>query len=607
VFIWHFRVRKIGTETKSIQPPGEEALRPAGDSLPSSRGAVHEHHLKSVGLTFVVVLLFLNVASPSIADGSRTVSIRFVAEWGQGYDFARDAVIRVNGVEKYTWVFTHSTDETMQEAIDTSSTTIIEAYTIYDRDDDMQSRYFGHLYLDGLLVASSDDAGPSTPLVYAIPPQIAPMQRSPVYVYSLPDAFLGQDPTSLDDFDLHASVFVSFASEGRYESTSKTTPFSFEADVSSQVSFAVESVPSGSEFLCAWDHYGSQQHNTCALTIEVPSGPQKIAAFFKQTATETITLEGTYVDLKTPSSYVEIIRKTHTIEKLDRAYELLWDFTSIRPYGGEKILVILDPETPEGLAYAGNPIRVGRIFWSQDGPANVTYHEMAHDFMGIPEFDRIIFPSSPFVEGFGELGRQYIYYQVDRSMYEQGGSRYLKELREQYLDAGLPFEQLKPGPSAGILQDLTNLYGFDMWKSFFRIIYDLDVGPKEDRTLQERCCLFIRYLSEAAGEDLTDHFLALRFPLPRSVCVFTTTRTTAEIAATGTSTKVTTTGTSGLVITGTTPELNTRTATVVTMERTTEGPGTVVTWWDEGVWWVGGICAFLIAIAVAVVLVRRRF
>jgi serine/threonine protein kinase len=102
------------------------------------------------------------------AEGARAFSIRFVAEWRHGYDFARDAIIRINGAQKYDWVFVHSTDKTVQETIDSSTASIIEAYVIYDRNDDRQSRYHGELYVNSTLTASSEDASQITPLSYTL-------------------------------------------------------------------------------------------------------------------------------------------------------------------------------------------------------------------------------------------------------------------------------------------------------------------------------------------------------------------------------------------------------------------------------------------------------
>lgn len=246
-----------------------------------------------------------------------------------------------------------------------------------------------------------------------------------------------------------------------------------------------------------------------SITIGASSGGGVTVRLTRDTT--PVTIRGTYTVILAPASYAEMIRRIDLVQKLDRAYQLLEDLTGIVPYNGEKIKIILDPDF-QGGAIAGNPIRIS-TGWKEEDFANVIYHEMAHDFMGIAEFDRLIFPSDPFVEGFGELGRQYILYQVDPSTYGRLAAQYLRELKEQYLDPELPFEALRQGPSAGILQDLTNRYGFGMWKRFFRTIYDLDLGPKENRTLKERCLLFVSCVSEAAGEDLTDYFKSLRFPI----------------------------------------------------------------------------------------------
>ena len=463
-----------------------------------------------------------------------------------------------------------------------------------------------------ITIGASSGGGFTVKLKRTTPP---PPQTTALHVYSLPESFVGRDPGTLTGSDLRASVFASYVLNGQSESTTESTPFSLEADVGSQVQFSVSSVPSGWEFTCVWDHYGYEQHDACVLTIEASSGTQRIAAFFSETAPTTVTMTGRYVDLTAPSSYVGIIQGTGVMENLDKAYQLLWELTDIRPYGGDKILITLDPEIPEGLSYAGNPIKVGKVYWSETGIPNVVYHEMAHDFMGIPEFDRIVFPQSAFVEGFGELGRQYVFHQVDRTQYEEDASRYLRELKEQYLDPGTPFDELKPGPSAGILQDLTNRYGFDMWKRFFRTIYTVDVGPKESRTVEQRCYLFVQYISQAAGEDLTRYFEALRFPLPQPMS--TTTRTTGAFMTTGTPPIVTTTRTSAAATATGTSEVATTgpPAGVTTTRASEEGASARTTeesylnlaagWWAEySIWILGG--ALLVVLGASVFVYRPR-
>jgi N-acetylneuraminic acid mutarotase len=110
-------------------------------------------------------------------------------------------------------------------------------------------------------------------------------------VYSLPYSYLGRDPASLASFDLHAVVSVDYVLNGQVGDMTETTPFWLEADIGSEISFTVVSVPSGWEFLCIWDHYGYAQHaNVCILTIKVVPGIERIAAFFYLPVVTTTTL-----------------------------------------------------------------------------------------------------------------------------------------------------------------------------------------------------------------------------------------------------------------------------------------------------------------------------
>jgi len=237
-----------------------------------------------------------------------------------------------------------------------------------------------------------------------------------------------------------------------------------------------------------------------------------------QITAQTVTIEGRYVDLIGPPPYANM----ELVGKLDTAYELLLDLTGVRPYDGAKIGVLLDSvDSSEYQALAGNPITVVRHCWQelhQQGNCcselyHTGYHELSHDFMGIPEFDRIIFVTDEFVEGFRALGQQYVYYHVDRPTYEEWRSAYRWPLEEYSKNQFLFEYRFDRDVCASMLMDLVDRYGFDMWKRFFRNIYKLDIGPKEDRTMEERCSLFVRCVSEAAGEDLTDYFKNLRFPI----------------------------------------------------------------------------------------------
>jgi hypothetical protein len=106
-------------------------------------------------------------------------------------------------------------------------------------------------------------------------------ETSMVYVYALPLSLLGQDPSGLTGSDIHAPILVNYVLNGEPKSTTDHTPFRLDADVSSEISFSVAAHPSGWEFSHTWDHYGHNQYRQVTdLEIRVPSGTQKITAFF---------------------------------------------------------------------------------------------------------------------------------------------------------------------------------------------------------------------------------------------------------------------------------------------------------------------------------------
>jgi hypothetical protein len=109
--------------------------------------------------------------------------------------------------------------------------------------------------------------------------QPPPPQTSTVYLYSLPDSFRGQDPSTLTGSDLGASISVSYVSNGQPQSTIEPTRFTVQADVGSQITFSVASSPSGWQSNCMWDHYGYGQSSSCTLSIQV-QGNDEIVAFF---------------------------------------------------------------------------------------------------------------------------------------------------------------------------------------------------------------------------------------------------------------------------------------------------------------------------------------
>jgi hypothetical protein len=99
-----------------------------------------------------------------------------------------------------------------------------------------------------------------------------------VYVWAFPLSYLGQDPATQipQQAEVHATISVTYCSNGNKQQGILVTPFTLSADEGSPITLSVVS-PSG--FACVWDHYGYRQHQTCTLTINVTNN-DKIVAYF---------------------------------------------------------------------------------------------------------------------------------------------------------------------------------------------------------------------------------------------------------------------------------------------------------------------------------------
>lgn len=120
-------------------------------------------------------------------------------------------------------------------------------------------------------------------LDFSIPaphPPPAPITTT-VRVNSLPDSWQGP-PANGWESDLRSTITVSYTFTGQAMSTSRITPFSFDADIGTQMILSVSNSPSGWTFTCNWDQYGIRRHDAeCSMVVTV-AGNDQIAAFFKQ-------------------------------------------------------------------------------------------------------------------------------------------------------------------------------------------------------------------------------------------------------------------------------------------------------------------------------------
>jgi hypothetical protein len=110
---------------------------------------------------------------------------------------------------------------------------------------------------------------------------VNPSQASSIYqIYSLSSSYLGQDPESVKSNDLGASIRVDYIYQGQAQTRTNNTYFEVSADVGSQITLTVLSIPSGWIFQNKWDYYGHAQLDGNTLTLTASQGINKIVAVY---------------------------------------------------------------------------------------------------------------------------------------------------------------------------------------------------------------------------------------------------------------------------------------------------------------------------------------
>jgi len=179
-----------------------------------------------------------------------------------------------------------------------------------------------------------------------------------VYVYSMPLNLLGSDPATVISSDIHATVSVNYVFNGQAQSTIKSTPFRFGADVGSQVSLSVISSPSGWNFACKWDHYGFQYYDTCSLTVQVVSVAEKIAAFFQPAFDFSISVSPTSGTVQQGQSVTSTVTVTlvsgtgqavvFSISGLPTGTTYSFSLATCNPTCSSTLTILTSSSTPKG-------------------------------------------------------------------------------------------------------------------------------------------------------------------------------------------------------------------------------------------------------------------
>ena len=130
---------------------------------------------------------------------------------------------------------------------------------------------------------------------------VNPSQLSSLFqIYSLPSSYQGQDPESVKSNDLGASIKVDYFYQGQAQTRTNNTYFEVAADVGSQITLTVVSVPSGWIFQNKWDHYGHAQFDGTTLTLVASQGANKIVAIYSPYSSQVL------VSIQASSSTVNI-------------------------------------------------------------------------------------------------------------------------------------------------------------------------------------------------------------------------------------------------------------------------------------------------------------
>lgn len=198
----------------------------------------------------------------------------------------------------------------------------------------------------------------------------------------------------------------------------------------------------------------------------------------------------------------------------------------------------------QGVAWSGNPIKMGSWMWRSDPPWFIVLHELGHNYTLAAERFNQLYPSLGYVSvggdhwNFGtnfmeawatmvglyamrELFTNNDHYQLSadcitslEQAFNNHKNLYLNEL--QNYEENPDFSVLNPNLFDGIFLALTDSFGYDIIANFFKMLYpsgqtwDIleEIDPNEDYnraktiSMTITCCAF----SVAASADLRDEF-----------------------------------------------------------------------------------------------------
>ncbi len=289
----------------------------------------------------------------------------------------------------------------------------------------------------------------------------------------------------------------------------------------------------------------------CAVNGVVSSNSCAVRVLHHSVPLEFLDLRGIYVwhyllREWAGVSFEDLWSRYEVLKVTDAAYVVESELTGGVPFLGAPQMIVTDvaesdPASPCGLS--GNPVRIGinlnkpfpnnNCIRKPDGQPHlgVIWHEIGHNFTGCStQWSQLYGPDPIYPEPMATLCGMYVAANLtaDPARFGLSGDtlaavQWHHESFRSFLDdlgayeaAGCPFAQMNPNIMDGIFLHLADLYGWDLYQTFFHLLLPYDqpwAFLDQVRNAGKVHTFTVCALSLAAGTDLRDKFRGWNFPI----------------------------------------------------------------------------------------------
>lgn len=253
------------------------------------------------------------------------------------------------------------------------------------------------------------------------------------------------------------------------------------------------------------------------------------------------TVSGEYVEFIYPTSFQDIMDKYEVLEASEACAQIESQLCGTEFHNIQRIQ--FDPWF-QGVAWAGNPIKMGSWMWHSDPCWFVIFHELGHNFtLAAGRFNQL-YPGRGYISmdgdywnfgtNFGEAWASMVGFYAMRELFTESAQYQLSGdcagnleqvfngMKNSFIGKLHNYEEspdfcvLYPDLLDGIFLTLADSFGYEIFPKFFKILQppdqtwdalnEMDVDNDYDWaktvSMTVTCCAF----SVAAGVDLREHF-----------------------------------------------------------------------------------------------------